>query len=73
MHLLSGGVESVLVQWHCSEVSKKDLLPRLGGAISHISVSADGQMYSASHSDNSTRPHTHVPKKHDDDDDDSFM
>ncbi|XP_047670571.1 WD repeat-containing protein 75 [Tachysurus fulvidraco] len=51
-HLLSGGVESVLVQWHCSEVNKKDFLPRLGGAIFHISVSADGQTYSTSHSDN---------------------
>ncbi|XP_036441207.1 WD repeat-containing protein 75 [Colossoma macropomum] len=52
MHLLSGGVESVLVQWHCDEVNKKDFLPRLGGAISHICVSPDGQMYSTSHSDN---------------------
>ncbi|KAK3568723.1 hypothetical protein QTP86_013868 [Hemibagrus guttatus] len=52
MHLLSGGVESVLVQWHCSEVNKKDFLPRLGGAIFHISVSADGQTYTTSHSDN---------------------
>lgn len=54
MHLLSGGVESVLVQWHCAEINKKDFLPRLGGAITHISVSADGQTYSTSHSDNST-------------------
>ncbi|XP_017568992.1 WD repeat-containing protein 75 [Pygocentrus nattereri] len=52
MHLLSGGVESVLVQWHCEEVNKKDFLPRLGGAISHICVSPDGQMYSTSHLDN---------------------
>ncbi|XP_007253300.3 WD repeat-containing protein 75 [Astyanax mexicanus] len=52
MHLLSGGVESVLVQWHCEEVNKKDFLPRLGGAISHIAVSSDGQMYCTSHSDN---------------------
>ncbi|XP_072541570.1 WD repeat-containing protein 75 [Salminus brasiliensis] len=52
MHLLSGGVESVLVQWHCEEINKKDFLPRLGGAISHICVSPDGQMYSTSHSDN---------------------
>ncbi|XP_062862479.1 WD repeat-containing protein 75 [Trichomycterus rosablanca] len=51
-HLLSGGVESVLVQWHCAEVNEKDFLPRLGGAISHICVSPDGQMYSTSHSDN---------------------
>ncbi|GAA6109669.1 WD repeat-containing protein 75, partial [Tachysurus ichikawai] len=62
MHLLSGGVESVLVQWHCSEVNKKDFLPRLGGAIFHISVSADGQTYTTSHSDNSTRPRTHLEK-----------
>ncbi|KAF7709148.1 WD repeat-containing protein 75 [Silurus meridionalis] len=51
-HLLSGGVESVLVQWHFAEVNKKEFLPRLGGAISHISVSADGQTYSTSHSNN---------------------
>ncbi|KAI4890994.1 hypothetical protein NFI96_000431 [Prochilodus magdalenae] len=42
MHLLSGGLESVLVQWHCEEVNKKDFLPRLGGPISHICVSPDG-------------------------------
>ncbi|KAF4086576.1 hypothetical protein AMELA_G00085100 [Ameiurus melas] len=51
-HLLSGGVESVLIQWHYFEVNQKDLLPRLGGAITHISVSADGQTYSTSHTDN---------------------
>ncbi|XP_026872227.2 WD repeat-containing protein 75 [Electrophorus electricus] len=52
MHLLSGGVESVLVQWHCKEVNKKNFLPRLGGAIAHICVSPDGQMYSTSHTNN---------------------
>ncbi|XP_066542601.1 WD repeat-containing protein 75 [Hoplias malabaricus] len=52
MHLLSGGIESVLVQWHCEEVNKKEFLPRLGGAITHICVSPDGQMYCTSHSDN---------------------
>ncbi|XP_076858458.1 WD repeat-containing protein 75 [Brachyhypopomus gauderio] len=52
MHLLSGGVESVLVQWHCKEVNKKNFLPRLGGAITHICVSTDGQMCCTGHMDN---------------------
>ncbi|XP_048834341.1 WD repeat-containing protein 75 [Brienomyrus brachyistius] len=50
--LLSGGIESVLVQWHYGTVTKKDFLPRLGGAIEHISVSPDGALYCTSHKDN---------------------
>ncbi|XP_067300443.1 WD repeat-containing protein 75 [Pseudorasbora parva] len=50
--LLSGGFESVLVQWQCGEITKKEFLPRLGGSILHISTSSDGQLYCTSHSDN---------------------
>ncbi|KAL2081378.1 hypothetical protein ACEWY4_023231 [Coilia grayii] len=50
-NLLSGGVESVLLQWQYGD-SKKAMLPRLGGAITHISVSPDGTLYSTCHSDN---------------------
>nr|XP_023670540.1 WD repeat-containing protein 75 isoform X1 [Paramormyrops kingsleyae] len=50
--LLSGGTESVLVQWHYGAVTKKDFLPRLGSAIEHISVSPDGALYCTSHRDN---------------------
>ncbi|XP_060636388.2 WD repeat-containing protein 75 [Anolis sagrei] len=47
--LLSGGVESVLVQWRDA---KKEFLPRLGSTIQHISVSPDGTYLCTSHSDN---------------------
>ncbi|KAL8183741.1 UNVERIFIED_CONTAM: WD repeat-containing protein 75 [Gekko kuhli] len=47
--LLSGGVESVLVQWRDS---KKEFLPRLGSAIQNISASPDGTLFCTSHSDN---------------------
>ncbi|XP_030642048.1 WD repeat-containing protein 75 [Chanos chanos] len=50
--LLSGGIESVLVQWRYGEHNNKNFLPRLGGAILHISVSSDGELCSTSHSDN---------------------
>ncbi|XP_043927041.1 WD repeat-containing protein 75 [Protopterus annectens] len=50
--LLSGGIESVLVQWRYGSETKKDFLPRLGAAIEHISVSPDGELYCTSHSDN---------------------
>uniref|UniRef100_A0A3P9IYH8 WD repeat domain 75 n=1 Tax=Oryzias latipes TaxID=8090 RepID=A0A3P9IYH8_ORYLA len=51
-NLLSGGVESVLVQWRYNQESQRDFLPRLGGAITHISVSPDGALFCTSHSDN---------------------
>uniref|UniRef100_A0A3P8WNG5 WD repeat domain 75 n=1 Tax=Cynoglossus semilaevis TaxID=244447 RepID=A0A3P8WNG5_CYNSE len=51
-NLLSGGVESVLVQWRYKQENQKDFLPRLGGAITHISVSPDGVLFCTSHSDN---------------------
>ncbi|XP_078408023.1 WD repeat-containing protein 75 [Cetorhinus maximus] len=50
--LLSGGVESVLVQWRYGSETKKDFLPRLGGAIEHIEASPDGVLCCTSHSDN---------------------
>uniref|UniRef100_A0A8B9S673 WD repeat domain 75 n=1 Tax=Apteryx owenii TaxID=8824 RepID=A0A8B9S673_APTOW len=50
--LLSGGIESVLVQWHNGSDCKKDFLPRLGSAIEYISVSSDGTSYCTSHTDN---------------------
>lgn len=50
---MSGGVESVLVQWRYKQENQKDFLPRLGGAITHISVSPDGVLFCTSHSDNS--------------------
>ncbi|NWI99625.1 WDR75 protein, partial [Crypturellus undulatus] len=50
--LLSGGIESVLVQWHNGSDCKKDFLPRLGSAIECISVSSDGTSYCTSHTDN---------------------
>uniref|UniRef100_A0A673GCJ1 WD repeat-containing protein 75-like n=1 Tax=Sinocyclocheilus rhinocerous TaxID=307959 RepID=A0A673GCJ1_9TELE len=52
-HLLSGGIESVLVQWQYGAGNRKEFLPRLGGSILHISVSSDGQLFCTSHSDNS--------------------
>uniref|UniRef100_A0A672FTV9 WD repeat-containing protein 75 second beta-propeller domain-containing protein n=1 Tax=Salarias fasciatus TaxID=181472 RepID=A0A672FTV9_SALFA len=51
-NLLSGGVESVLVQWRYNQPSQRDFLPRLGGAITHITVSPDGALFFTSHSDN---------------------
>ncbi|XP_062972345.1 WD repeat-containing protein 75 isoform X1 [Elgaria multicarinata webbii] len=50
--LLSGGVESVLVQWRDGSNAKKEFLPRLGSTIQHISVSPDGTFLCTSHSDN---------------------
>ncbi|XP_035532459.1 WD repeat-containing protein 75 [Morone saxatilis] len=51
-NLLSGGLESVLVQWRYNQESQKDFLPRLGAAITHIAVSPDGALFCTSHSDN---------------------
>ncbi|XP_069554886.1 WD repeat-containing protein 75 [Brachyistius frenatus] len=51
-NLLSGGVESVLVQWRYNQESQRDFLPRLGAAITHIAVSPDGVLFCTSHSDN---------------------
>uniref|UniRef100_A0A9J8C5G7 WD repeat domain 75 n=2 Tax=Cyprinus carpio carpio TaxID=630221 RepID=A0A9J8C5G7_CYPCA len=51
-HLLSGGIESVLVQWQYGADNRKEFLPRLGGSILHISASSDGQLFCTSHSDN---------------------
>nr|AAI68428.1 LOC734119 protein [Xenopus tropicalis] len=50
--LLSGGVESVLVQWPYGSEEKKEFLPRLGAAIEHISTSPHGTLYCTSHEDN---------------------
>ncbi|KAL7991567.1 hypothetical protein Chor_015823 [Crotalus horridus] len=52
--LLSGGIESVLVQWRDGSDAKKEFLPRLGATIQHISVSPDGTLLCTSHSDNSS-------------------
>uniref|UniRef100_A0A672RUA3 WD repeat-containing protein 75-like n=1 Tax=Sinocyclocheilus grahami TaxID=75366 RepID=A0A672RUA3_SINGR len=54
-HLLSGGIESVLVQWQYGAGNRKEFLPRLGGSILHISASSDGQLFCTSHSDNSKK------------------
>lgn len=54
-NLLSGGIESVLVQWRYNQESQRDFLPRLGAAITHIAVSPDGALYCTSHSDNSKK------------------
>ncbi|MBN3308424.1 WDR75 protein, partial [Amia calva] len=51
-NLLSGGIESVLVQWRYGADTKKDFLPRLGAAIEHVNVSPDGALYCTSHRDN---------------------
>uniref|UniRef100_A0A669C0L2 WD repeat domain 75 n=1 Tax=Oreochromis niloticus TaxID=8128 RepID=A0A669C0L2_ORENI len=51
-NLLSGGVESVLIQWRYKQESERDFLPRLGAAITHITVSPDGSLFCTSHSDN---------------------
>ncbi|XP_075886687.1 WD repeat-containing protein 75 [Nelusetta ayraudi] len=51
-NLLSGGIESVLVQWKYSQESQRDFLPRLGAAITHVAVSPDGALFCTSHSDN---------------------
>ncbi|KAM8933688.1 WD repeat-containing protein 75 [Pelodytes ibericus] len=50
--LLSGGIESVLVQWPFGSEQNKEFLPRLGGAIEHISTSPDGSLHCTSHVDN---------------------
>ncbi|XP_030065454.1 WD repeat-containing protein 75 [Microcaecilia unicolor] len=50
--LLSGGVESVLVQWRHGSESKREFLPRLGSTIEYIATSPDGALYSTSHIDN---------------------
>ncbi|XP_034741883.1 WD repeat-containing protein 75 [Etheostoma cragini] len=51
-NLLSGGMESVLVQWRYNQEAERDFLPRLGSAITHITVSPDGALFCTSHSDN---------------------
>ncbi|XP_061648700.1 WD repeat-containing protein 75 [Phyllopteryx taeniolatus] len=51
-NLLSGGVESVLVQWKYGQESQRDFLPRLGAAITHITVSPDGSLFCTSHANN---------------------
>ncbi|XP_067116688.1 WD repeat-containing protein 75 isoform X1 [Osmerus mordax] len=51
-NLLSGGSESVLVQWRYTQENQKDFLPRLGATITHITVSPDGTLCCTSHSDN---------------------
>uniref|UniRef100_A0A8C5X7Y9 WD repeat domain 75 n=1 Tax=Malurus cyaneus samueli TaxID=2593467 RepID=A0A8C5X7Y9_9PASS len=50
--LLSGGVESVLVQWHNESSCQKDFLPRLGSPIEYISMSSDGALCCTLHTDN---------------------
>lgn len=51
--LLSGGRESVLVEWRDTMEKNKEFLPRLGATIEHISVSPAGDFFCTSHSDNS--------------------
>ncbi|XP_019132148.1 WD repeat-containing protein 75 isoform X2 [Larimichthys crocea] len=51
-NLLSGGIESVLVQWRYNQEDQREFLPRLGAAITHITVSPDGSLFFTSHSDN---------------------
>ncbi|XP_006636732.2 WD repeat-containing protein 75 [Lepisosteus oculatus] len=51
-NMLSGGIESVLVQWRYGEETRKDFLPRLGAAIEYVCASPDGVLYCTSHSDN---------------------
>ncbi|XP_003406221.1 WD repeat-containing protein 75 isoform X1 [Loxodonta africana] len=50
--LLSGGRESVLVEWRNATEKNKEFLPRLGATIEHISVSPAGDLFCTSHSDN---------------------
>ncbi|NWR84589.1 WDR75 protein, partial [Furnarius figulus] len=50
--LLSGGVESVLVQWHNESSCQQDFLPRLGSPIEYISMSSDGALCCTLHTDN---------------------
>ncbi|XP_059558517.1 WD repeat-containing protein 75 [Myotis daubentonii] len=50
--LLSGGRESVLVEWRDAAEKTKEFLPRLGATIEHISVSPAGDLLCTSHSDN---------------------
>ncbi|KAK2108706.1 hypothetical protein P7K49_013871 [Saguinus oedipus] len=50
--LLSGGRESVLVEWRDATEKNKEFLPRLGATIEHISVSPAGDLFCTSHSDN---------------------
>ncbi|KAF4799580.1 WD repeat domain 75 [Turdus rufiventris] len=50
--LLSGGVESVLVQWHNESSCQKDFLPRLGSPIEYITMSSDGDLCCTLHTDN---------------------
>lgn len=45
-------MESVLVQWKYQE-NQRDFLPRLGAAITHVTVSPDGALFCTSHGDNS--------------------
>ncbi|KAJ3591859.1 hypothetical protein NHX12_006990 [Muraenolepis orangiensis] len=51
-NLLSGGLESVLVQWRYDQEGQRDFLPRLGSAITDITVSPDGSLFCTSHTDN---------------------
>nr|XP_028562458.1 WD repeat-containing protein 75-like [Podarcis muralis] len=51
--LLSGGIESVLVQWRDGSDAKKEFLPPVGiHNEQHISVSPDGAFLCTSHADN---------------------
>ncbi|XP_006879002.1 PREDICTED: WD repeat-containing protein 75 [Elephantulus edwardii] len=50
--LLSGGRESVLVEWRDITEKNKEFLPRLGATIEHISASPAGDLFCTSHSDN---------------------
>ncbi|KAK0143685.1 WD repeat-containing protein 75 [Merluccius polli] len=51
-NLLSGGLESVLVQWRYAQEGEKDFVPRLGSPITEITVSPDGALFCTSHADN---------------------
>ncbi|CAK6448072.1 unnamed protein product [Pipistrellus nathusii] len=50
--LLSGGRESVLVEWRDAAEKTKEFLPRLGATIEHIAVSPAGDLLCTSHADN---------------------
>eukprot|EP01137_Pigoraptor_chileana_P009467 Opistho-2@57784 len=53
-YLLSGGHESVLVIWQLA-TDNKQFLPRLGGPIRHICISADEEHFLLAHGDNAIR------------------
>lgn len=53
-YLLSGGEEAVLVTWTLG-TARKRFLPRLGAAITSITISSDERLYALGHTDNTIR------------------